>query len=108
LVTGFSRDKNVDDMVDRLAQSGDMVFATRSRHPRSMPPGDIAAVFRSRGVEAVPLADTADALDAARQAARPGDLVLGTGSLFVVAEVRESVLGIKPELYPDLLPPDLR
>jgi folylpolyglutamate synthase/dihydropteroate synthase len=73
-----------------------------------MPPGDIAAVFRSRGVEAVPLADTADALDAARQAARPGDLVLGTGSLFVVAEVREAVLGIKPELYPDLLPPDLR
>ena len=108
LVTGFSRDKNVDDMVDRLAQAGDMVFATRSRHPRSMPPGDIAAVFRSRGVEALPLADTAGALDAARQAARPGDLVLGTGSLFVVAEVREAVLGIKPELYPDLLPPDLR
>jgi hypothetical protein len=40
--------------------------------------------------------------------AQAGDLVLGAGSLFVAAELREAVLGIPPELYPDLLPPDLR
>jgi len=28
--------------------------------------------------------------------------------LFVAAEVREALLGIEPEIYPDLLPPDLR
>ena len=108
LVAGFSRDKNVQGMVEKLAQAGDLVFATRSRHPRSMPPHDIAAVFRGCGVEAEAIADSASALEAARQAARPGDLVLATGSLFVTAEVREAVLGIEPELYPDLLPPDLR
>ncbi len=108
LVAGFSRDKNVQGMVEKLAQAGDLVFATRSRHPRSMPPDDIAAVFRGFGVETAAIADSAGALEAARQAARPGDLVLATGSLFVTAEVREAVLGIEPELYPDLLPPDLR
>ncbi|PKB83983.1 MAG: hypothetical protein BZY88_01010, partial [SAR202 cluster bacterium Io17-Chloro-G9] len=38
LVVGFSRDKNVVEMVDRLAKAGDLVFATRSRHPRSLAP----------------------------------------------------------------------
>ena len=43
-----------------------------------------------------------------RQLPDVDDLVLVTGSLFVVAEAREAVLGIEPETYPDLLPPDLR
>ena len=30
-----------------------------------------------------------------------GDLVLGTGSLFVAAEVIEELEGITPELYPE-------
>ena len=50
----------------------------------------------------------AEALALARSMAGPDDLILGTGSLFVAAELREAELGIRPELYPDLLPPDLR
>ena len=45
-----------------------------------------------------------EAVSLARQEADPEDLILVTGSLFVAAEVREAVLGIEPELYPDLLP----
>ncbi len=108
LVTGFSRDKNVEEMVDKLAEKTDLVFASRSRHPRSVPPNDIASLFRDLGVETLALGDTASALDAAKDLAGPGDLVLAAGSLFLVAEIREAVLGIEPELYPDLLPPDLR
>ena len=108
LVAGFSRDKNVAEMADKLAGKAGLVFASRSRHPRSVPPNDIASLFRDRGVETAAFADTAAALEAARDAARPGDLVLATGSLFLVAEAREAVLDIEPELYPDLLPPDLR
>ena len=108
LVAGFSRDKNVVEMADKLAGKADLAFASRSRHPRSVPPDDIASLFRDRGVETAAFAGTAAALDAARDAARPGDLVLAAGSLFLVAEAREAVLGIEPELYPDLLPPDLR
>ena len=108
LVVGFSRDKNVGEMVRRLAQVGDSVFATRSRHPRSLAQGAVADHFRGLGVEVVEMPTTAEALATALEMADPGDLVLGTGSLFVAAEMREAVLGIEPELYPDLLPADLR
>ena len=108
LVVGFSRDKNVGEMVHSLAQVGDMVFATRSRHPRSMAQGAVAGHFRELGVEVAEMPTTAEALATALEMAAPGDLVLGAGSLFLAAELREAVLGIEPELYPDLLPADLR
>ena len=108
LVVGFSRDKNVGEMVHRLAGVGDLVFATRSRHPRSMAPEAVAGHFRELGVEVAEMSSAAEALATALQTAGPGDLVLGTGSLFLAAEMREAVLGIEPELYPDLLPADLR
>ena len=108
LVVGFSRDKSVSDMVGRLSKAGPVVFACRSRHPRSAPPEQIVDLFRENGVKAVEAGHTADALAQAKQVAREGDLILVTGSLFVAAEARECILGIEPEVYPDLLPPDLR
>ena len=108
LVVGFSRDKNVGGMVLRLARVGDVAFATRSRHPRSLAPGAVAEHFRGLGVEVAEMPSTAEALATALEMAGPRDLVLGTGSLFLAAEMREAVLGIEPELYPDLLPADLR
>lgn len=114
LVAGFSRDKNVADMVHRLvqrsphAQAKPLVFATRSRHPRSLSPAAVASHFGNEGIKAVESAAVADAVGQALASAAPGDLVLATGSLFVVAEAREAMLGIEPEIYPDLLPQDLR
>ena len=109
LVAGFSRDKNVGEMIERLAGAGPAsVFATRSRHPRSMPPAQITSMFRQHGSPVEEADNPAQALDQALQQARQGDLILVTGSLFVAAEVREAVLGIQPEIYPDLLPSDLR
>ncbi|MFQ6028782.1 MAG: bifunctional folylpolyglutamate synthase/dihydrofolate synthase [Dehalococcoidia bacterium] len=109
LIAGFSRDKSVDDMVARLSVDNPPVFATRSRHPRSVAPASLAEQFRKQGVTTVTEADSvAEALAQALAMAQPGDLILGTGSLFLAAEVREAMLGIEPEVYPDLLPPDLR
>ena len=109
VVAGFSRDKSVAGMVEALAPVADLAVATRSRHPRSMAPATLAQLMGESGVQEVRQADgVADALELAKEQAGPEDLILGTGSLFVAAEVRERVLGIEPELYPDLLPPDLR
>lgn len=109
LIAGFSRDKSVAGMVELLAAAQPAVIAARSRHPRSLPPGEIAALFRSNGIrETAERATVAAALALARDWAGPADLILATGSLFVAAELREAVLGLAPELYPDLLPPDLR
>ena len=104
VVAGFSRDKNVGDMVQRLAMAGPTVFTTRSRHPRSLSPEDAAALFREQDVPAQATEGTAEALERALAVAGQNDLVLATGSLFVAAEAREAILGIEPEIYPDLLP----
>ena len=109
LIAGFSRDKSMAGMVELLAGAQPQVIAARSRHPRSVPPAAIADLFRRNGVDPVAERDTvAAALALARELAGPEDLILAAGSLFVAAELREAVLGIEPELYPELLPPDLR
>ena len=108
LIAGFSRDKNVSQMVEKLAAVNPLVFVTRSRHPRSVPPKALAEEFEGWGLQVIQSESVGEAVGRAVDLAQPGDLVLGTGSLFVAAEVREKVLGIEPEVYPDLLPRDLR
>lgn len=108
-IAGFSRDKSVAGMVEVIAGVKPTVIAARSRHPRSAPPAAIADRFRSNGIDGVRERDTvAGALELARELAGPEDLIVAAGSLFVAAELREAVLGISAELYPDLLPADLR
>ena len=98
-------------MVELLAQRADRVIATRSRHPRSMRPAEIVDEFAAQGYPANRITHAASvdaAMEAAVGDAGENDLALVTGSLFVAAEAREAILGIEPETYPDLLPPDLR
>ena len=64
----------------------------------------MAAAFRRVDVETHEVDTTGDALEHALGLASEQDLVVVTGSLFVVAEAREAVLGIPPEVYPSLLP----
>ena len=59
---------------------------------------------RKRKLKAIEAGSTAQAVEAALEYADSQDLVLVTGSLFVAAEARELVMGIQPEIYPDLLP----
>lgn len=105
LVAGFSRDKNVDGMAQALSSQADIVFATASRHPRSLSPAEVAGLFSKAGKAATAASTPAAAVKMAMENAGEKDLVLATGSLFLTAEVRESILGIEPEIYPELLPP---
>ncbi len=111
IVAGFSRDKRVSAMVDLIAERADRVIATRSRHPRSLRASEIVDEFVRAGFKKAVLTesdDVADAISSAIVGAGADELVLVTGSLFVAAEAREAVFGIEPEIYPDLIPPDLR
>ncbi|MBI4233523.1 MAG: bifunctional folylpolyglutamate synthase/dihydrofolate synthase [Chloroflexi bacterium] len=105
LIFGGLADKNLEAMVAELAPLRPRVLATRSRHPRSAAPRDLAALFARHGLEAQALPAVAEAIRLAREQAGEGDLVLATGSLFVTAEVREALLGIQGEEYPELMPP---
>ena len=102
LVAGFSRDKNVRGMAQALLKKADVIYATASRHPRSLTPAEVSGLFADSR-EIVSEAPTpAEALNMALDTAGDKDLVLATGSLFLTAEVRESALGIEPEIYPEL------
>jgi dihydrofolate synthase/folylpolyglutamate synthase len=79
------------------------VIVTRTRHPKAVAPETVAEALRCDNVAVVAVTEsTGAALAAARATAGPRDLIVGAGSLFAAAEIREAVLGIEPELYPDL------
>ena len=103
-VVGVLADKGLEGIAQELAQGLSIAVATRSRHPRSASPATVAAAFHRADVEAHQVDTTGDALEHALGLASGQDLVVVTGSLFVVAEAREAVLGIPPETYPNLLP----
>ena len=104
LIAGVSRDKDVLGMVERMSQGASLVYATGSRHPRSMAPAELAGMLAGRGVPVEEAADPAEALAKATAAAGPDDMILATGSLFLAAEVREAVMGLEPETYPEISP----
>ncbi|MDP2660457.1 MAG: folylpolyglutamate synthase/dihydrofolate synthase family protein [Dehalococcoidia bacterium] len=86
LVIGTSVDKDIAGIAGELAPLADVVIATRSHHPRSASPEAVAEAFRAWGKEVRTARDTPSALAEALDLAAPEDLVLATGSLFVVAE----------------------
>jgi dihydrofolate synthase/folylpolyglutamate synthase len=99
LLIGVSHDKNIEGIVEELAQLSPKVITTRSRHPRAAPTTELAHAFASHGTQAIEVESTDKALAAALEMAHEEDLVLATGSLFLAAEVREAIKGIAPELY---------
>ena len=103
-IVGVLADKSLKGIARELSASLSVAIATKSRHPRSVSPGTVAEAFHLEGVRALETCGTSSALEHALGIAKENDLILVTGSLFVVAEAREAVLGIPVETYPSLLP----
>jgi dihydrofolate synthase/folylpolyglutamate synthase len=99
-VIGCSRDKDVNTMMPLLVRAADQVIVTASRHPRAW--SDLGAL-RARVLNARPdiqvigIADPAEALAFAMHHAGADELIVVTGSLFVVAAGREQ-LGIASDV----------
>lgn len=114
LLLGFSLDKDVDAVLERLLPGARRVVATRADHPRAMEADDVARAVRRHlpvgSSTRVQVANApAAALDLALAAAGSTDAVVATGSLFVVADVRMAwaVRGGMPMPPNDLAPTDL-
>ena len=82
-------------------------ITTQSRHPKSLTDLELSdALGDSKMVVSANTIKTVDALECAKRLANSDDLILGTGSLFIAAEIIEIEHGFEPELYPDIkLPP---
>ena len=103
VVFGCSADKELAGMAAELAPLADHVVGCESRHPRSMPPANATEAFAREGVRTTVSRGVGDALETALANAGADDLVLVTGSLFVVAEALEYWWSIEPERYPELV-----
>jgi dihydrofolate synthase / folylpolyglutamate synthase len=91
LVVGLSTGKDALGVLGALAPFAARVYLTRSRHERSASPREIEPLVRTAAPRAPTLAyeEPSAALEAALAEAAPRDLVLVTGSLFLVGEVLE-------------------
>jgi len=85
-ILGVSVDKDIDGIVRELASLSPQIIVTRSSHPRAAFPDDIAAKFSEHGFNSQIAENVFQALALALSMAKDNDLILVTGSLFVVAE----------------------
>jgi len=93
LVLGLSQDKDAQAILRELLPPSDELVLTYSRHPRSLSDLDALAALVAPYAKAPAQrgGPVAQALQLARSLAAPEDLIVVTGSLFVVAEAREAL-----------------
>lgn len=86
LVIGVSEDKDIKGIASCLDTLADLVITTKADNPRALDPGYLAGYFKDKTV--INTADADQALRKAFSLYKRGDLILVTGSLFVVGELR--------------------
>jgi dihydrofolate synthase/folylpolyglutamate synthase len=94
LVLGISANKNLEGIIEELASLAAVTVATRAMVPRAAPPervGDLAAKW---GAQTVVEEDTHKALALALAAMQPDDLLLVTGSLYLVGDAKRLLPGL--------------
>jgi dihydrofolate synthase/folylpolyglutamate synthase len=98
VVAGVMSDKNATGVLGPILSKADTVIFTRPDYFRAADPGVLAADHSdSRGQTlVVPTVDRA--VDRARRLAAQNDLILITGSLFVVGEARAHLTGTKADI----------
>ena len=101
LIFGALSGHSAAGMLSALAPLSPLLLATHSRHPRSASGASVAQAAAELGIEVVFTSENVgEATRRALQIADENDLVLGTGSLSVAAEITEEIQDIPPELYP--------
>ena len=89
ILFGAMADKAIGEMGDILFPSADQVIATRVATPRAAEPGAIA---EASCLEVIRIEHPGEALNEALRSAPPDGLIVVCGSLFLVGEVRQSLL----------------
>lgn len=93
VVLGVNNDKNLGEILDALKEiQPTTLIATKSQNTKALMPEKIAAAATERGLAARVTQSVGDAIDLAKELARPNDLVCLTGSLYIAGEAREKIL----------------
>lgn len=98
LIFAGSKDKDLAGMLLELAPNVDRVFLTRFASPRCMPPEQLEDMLPEKLRRSATLcANAATALNDARGAARPEDVIVAAGSVFLAGELRSLVMTQHPQ-----------
>jgi dihydrofolate synthase/folylpolyglutamate synthase len=92
-VTAIFDDKDVEGVMARVAEIADRAYVSTNASPRSAPPDRVAAALRAGVADVRVYPSVAAAVEAARAAADPADLILVTGSFYTVGDARPLFLG---------------
>ena len=90
LIYGASKDKDIDGMLRALLPVSENIIVTRSYHPRAATPYELADKCAGLGQGAEIAVDPQHALEQAFAHINQDTGILATGSIFLVADVRES------------------
>ena len=94
LVVGLLRGRDPREMLVALdAARARLVVACPPPSPRALPPEELTAAARDLGIAAEVAGSVADAVARARKLAEPSEMVLITGSLYVVGTARAAIRG---------------
>jgi len=89
LVLGISANKDLAGIVSNLARDTKAVIITKARHSRAAAPEAIKKELSRLGIAAIETERLETAMDRARELAAERDMIIVTGSLFLVGEALE-------------------
>jgi dihydrofolate synthase/folylpolyglutamate synthase len=92
LITGVMADKDRNGVLGPLLSLADEVLTVNADLPQATPADELANFCSARGTRAVAAGSVAQGLAAAVNRAGPDDLLLVTGSLYLVGEARGILL----------------
>lgn len=105
---GVNRDKQLEAMLDRLIEAAAEVILVQSRHPKAMKTQALIELVEDRASgrerEMLPVHQAAsmeEAVELGRRLSGPDRILVGTGSVFVAAELREEWYRRYPNQFPE-------
>jgi dihydrofolate synthase/folylpolyglutamate synthase len=101
VIFGTSCDKDISGMAQELKHLSNHIIITSSSHPRAASIPSLAERFNSLGIKSVAADNVAEALSKVLSLAKKTDLILATGSLFVVAEAIDYIAEAKSPVVAD-------
>lgn len=98
-VVGTAGDKDQEAIAGELTAAAHVIITTRSVSPRATDPEQLAGYYRGRVADVRVSAGVAQALTMARDIAGPEDVIVVTGSLYVVGEALALLQGPAAAAY---------
>jgi dihydrofolate synthase/folylpolyglutamate synthase len=103
LVLGISANKNLKGIVEELTPLAAVTVATRAMVPRAAPPQRVADLAATSGARIIVEEDAQKALEQAIAATQRDDLLLVTGSLYLVGDAKRLLPGLLAPMVAEAL-----